>query len=217
MNIFGGLLILAVVAVAIYLAVKYSANRDQKRKITLHCMLDLETLSIAPNAYIRSVGAAFFDASGIGPMFYESCDGSEQPGADVDDATKTWWDQQSQSAKDALANTSQNRLIDTLESFSRWVYAEIHHVKRDNPQAEIDVWMWGNGADFDNVILTNAYKRVGVQPPWKWYNSRCYRTLKNLPSCRRIKPEEFSGEKHNALADARHQALHASRLLQVVQ
>lgn len=73
-----------------------------------------------------------------------------------------------------------------------------------------DVKVWGNGADFDNVILGSAYRRLGKSIPWAFYNSRCYRTVKSLqPGCR----IERAGTHHNALDDAKSQALHLMRLL----
>lgn len=73
--------------------------------------------------------------------------------------------------------------------------------------------IWGNGADFDNVILTNAYRAVGISRPWEPYHDRCYRTLKNL---RRDIHLYRTGTHHNALYDAITQAEHAVRLLQAV-
>ena len=33
--------------------------------------------------------------------------------------------------------------------------------------------LWGNGSDFDNAILANAYRAIGQQQPWKFWNNRC--------------------------------------------
>ena len=68
----------------------------------------------------------------------------------------------------------------------------------------------GNGADFDLPILAAAYAAVGLSVPWKPYNGRCYRTLKNLaPVVKLARP----GTHHNALDDARTQAVHAIKLM----
>jgi exodeoxyribonuclease VIII len=75
-----------------------------------------------------------------------------------------------------------------------------------------DFLVWGNGADFDLPILSAAYVAAGFGgPPWKPYNGRCYRTLKNLrPDVPR---PERRGTAHNALDDAVFQAEHAIALL----
>jgi exodeoxyribonuclease VIII len=65
--------------------------------------------------------------------------------------------------------------------------------------------VWGNGATFDNVILSNAYKAAGLERPWGRFGDRCYRTLKNLHPD--VKMHRI-GEHHHALADAVTQGLH---------
>jgi exodeoxyribonuclease VIII len=73
-----------------------------------------------------------------------------------------------------------------------------------------DVKIWGNGASFDNVILANAYRRNDLNIPWKYYNDRCYRTMKSLAP--HIKMER-EGTHHNALSDAISQANHLIRIM----
>ena len=66
-----------------------------------------------------------------------------------------------------------------------------------------DPLVWGNGASFDNVILSQMYRRHQIAQPWKWWNDRCYRTtLAGHPPVNL----DFVGTKHNALDDAMHQA-----------
>lgn len=67
------------------------------------------------------------------------------------------------------------------------------------------VRVWGNGSDFDNVILRNAYAAIGSTYPWRYNDNMCYRTIKNLaPDVKMAR----QGVHHNALDDARSQALH---------
>jgi len=65
--------------------------------------------------------------------------------------------------------------------------------------------MWGNGATFDNVIMSNAYKLTGLEQPWKFWYDRCYRTIKSLYPQAQLKRV---GTHHNAVDDAESQALH---------
>ena len=56
-----------------------------------HLAIDLETLSLEPNAHILSIGAVFFDpATGeMGDSFYVEIDPQhEQPGAHVSASTR---------------------------------------------------------------------------------------------------------------------------------
>ncbi|WP_409277834.1 3'-5' exonuclease [Providencia rustigianii] len=76
-----------------------------------------------------------------------------------------------------------------------------------------DVQVWGNGVDFDNVILRNAYNSVGLEPFWNHWNNRCVRTIVELGRNAGIDPKTtlpFVGEPHNALDDAIHQAKYVS-------
>lgn len=72
--------------------------------------------------------------------------------------------------------------------------------------------VWGNGAAFDNVILRNSYEMVGIKEPWNWYNDLDGRAIGFEP--KRDMP--FDGERHNALADAIHQAKYVSVIWQRV-
>lgn len=71
--------------------------------------------------------------------------------------------------------------------------------------------VWGNGAAFDNVVLTNAFRAVGLQMPWSYRLDRCYRTLRAL--FEDIEAPPFVGVRHTALADALAQADHAQNIM----
>ena len=63
--------------------------------------------------------------------------------------------------------------------------------------------MWGNGADFDNVALSELYRAFDMRVPWPGRANRCFRTMRfEWPAS----PQKKNGKKHNALADAVHQA-----------
>ena len=107
-----------------------------------------------------------------------------------------FWMQQEAAAREALQHAPLC-IHEALSRFSVWV----------NPEHAIpnDIVVWGNGANFDNAIMTNAYSITTSLPPWQFYNDRCYRTVKNLyPD---IKLERI-GTLHNAADDARSQAMH---------
>jgi len=169
-----------------------------------HIMLDLETLGTVPGCSILSVGAVFFDPThGLGEEFYmvvhrRSC---EEAGLHEDPDTIAWWNRQSIEATRVLRDAEldgENSLKVVLEKFTAFV-------KKDTK-----VKVWGNGADFDNPILAVAYRAVGLKQGWPAYNGRCYRTVKNhLPGPKL----ERVGTYHNALDDAKSQALHMIQLM----
>lgn len=169
-------------------------------------MLDLETMGNGSNATIIAIGAVFFDSENVLSEFYvnvnrQSC---EDRGMISDESTIKWWSKQSEDAKSALLN-EQEDVIDALEMFSDWL--------NDNGVPIKDVEMWGNGAMFDNTILGNAYKTCGMSIPWKFWNDRCYRTVKNMyPD---IKLSRV-GTHHNAVDDAKSQAYHLINILKSI-
>jgi DNA polymerase III epsilon subunit-like protein len=172
-----------------------------------HLMVDLETLGTVPGCVILSVGAVFFDPVKLelGDEFYKvihtrSC---EEAGLHTDPDTVAWWNKQSAAANqvrtDAMLD-GQSSLKSVLEEFNAFI-------KRDT-----GVKVWGNGADFDNPILVCAYKAVGTKQGWLPYNGRCYRTFKNM--FKDTKMDERVGTFHNALDDAKNQALHMLKILE---
>lgn len=166
-----------------------------------HVMIDLETMSAASNAAIISIGAVLFnEPNGLGEKFERrvTLESSMNYGLDVNASTIEWWMDQSDEAREVFKRSGYP-LAKSLSDFISWLQQECCE-----PANTI---VWGNGSDFDNVILTNAYKACGLTQPWKFYNNRCYRTVKQIGAKQGILLPA-TGIKHNALDDACNQALH---------
>lgn len=170
-------------------------------------MLDLETLGTTPGHRVLSIGAVEFTPFGPAREFYLALDQEqqEQVGLLSDPATEQWWSEQSPEARTVLSEpkTATNVALQQFDSFLR---------SCGTPK---EVRVWGNGAGFDQPILTEVYKRIGLGCPWLFYNERCFRTLKQLPKA--PEPPERKGVHHNALDDARYQAEHATRILNTLE
>lgn len=172
-------------------------------------MIDLETLDTDSSAVVVAVGAVEFDPYNhrIGNTFYRvindwSC--QQRKGRTISGDTVCWWMEQSEDARKAITHPSAKDSCSTftmLREFNEFL---------DGFAGDVEIW--GNGADFDNVILGGLYKAYGVQRPWSYSTNRCYRTIKNLAKNRGIILPERQGTHHNALDDALHQA----RCLQVL-
>lgn len=185
-----------------------SKKRPIWRQKMTDIMVDLETVGVVPGCAIFAIGAVAFSEEGLGQEFYTvvnlpSC---ESEGLYPEAKTLAWWDQQNDDARAVLeeARTGGALLADAMAEFS--LYLSGFGID--------DVKVWGNGADFDNAILACCYEAVCDEPPWKPWNNRCYRTLKNLvkgPKLQRI------GTYHNALDDAKSQALHAIELMKCLK
>ena len=160
----------------------------------MHVMLDLETLGTRPGDTILSIGAVKFDAEkGLGEEFYVTIkpDSCKEAGLKAQKSTIEWWGKQSEEAK-AAAFKGEFTLEAALLKLSMWM-----------PPIEQAV-VWGNGANFDNALLAAAYRAVKMDPPWNFWNDRCYRTISSMFMKSRV---ERVGTYHNALDDAKTQAL----------
>ncbi|KAE9748653.1 exonuclease [Escherichia coli] len=176
-----------------------------------HLMIDLETMGTNSNAPIVVIGAVFFDpqTGEIGPIFYVviSLVDAMDKGAVPDGSTIEWWLAQSSEARSATL-VNQIPLDDALLQLREFI---------DENSGEFFVRVWGNGANFDNVILRRSYERQGIPCPWRWSNDRDVRTIVELGKAidfdaRTAIP--FEGVRHNALDDARYQAKYVSAIWQ---
>ncbi len=162
---------------------------------SVNCMIDLETYGVNSNSVIVSIGACMFNKDEIFDTFYVNISRTtcESLGMTCDTETIEWW--KSQPNAERLLSKDQVDIKTALVRFSEWFNL---YKSKDT------VFVWGNGAAFDNVILRNAYKTVGIECPWHFTCDRCYRTLLN--SVKRKPMRTFSGVAHYALDDALHQA-----------
>lgn len=177
---------------------------------THHVMLDLETLGTKPGCKILSIGASVFN----GPsdfkdkFFYTPVDSVNQARMDIQDPdTVAWWNEQSEEARNAAFNNPCARnIVESLDLFNDFLLR-----LKDSPEDRIMIW--GNGATFDEPIIKEAMKRYDIEPVWTFRDSMCFRTLKEFGKMLGVPEPEFTGVKHDALADACHQAKWADKII----
>ena len=169
-------------------------RRHPRPRRRSHVMVDLETMGTAPGCAIVSLGAVAFDpVSGqLAERLYvaidlESC---RRLGLHEDPATRRWWSQQSPEAQAALTDPDRVKLSVALDRFDAFW-------RRVGGQE-----FWAHGPNFDETILSEAYRRAGRRPPWSYYMARCTRTIY---AAARIAPNRAKGVHHNALQDALNQ------------
>jgi len=166
-------------------------------------MVDIETLGTQPGSIILSIGAVFFTPHELGPEFYEiitkkSC---EDVGCTIDQDALDWWKKRSAEARAIFSSEKAKPLGDVLDLF-------LSFIKSNSDPKKVRIW--GDGSDFDNVLIISALRKCKKNPSWRYWNHRCYRTLKSLyPS---IRPP-WTVVKHNSLNDAKSQAEHTQKLL----
>lgn len=165
-------------------------------------MVDIETLGTKSTSVVLSIGAVEFDERQLGREFYRrvNIDSCIKHGLTVDGRTIEWWMDQAQDAREFFQSDGID-LADALREFSEtFSFA-----------GEI----WANGVAFDFPILENAYHAVNLPVPWQYYDARDYRTVKYLAPLsvlNRVKVDPVI--KHNALEDAKAQALTLMGLLE---
>lgn len=176
-------------------------------------MLDLETLDTISSAIVVSIGAVAFDpySNAIGPTFYaeltDNLRTQQKYGRTISADTVVWWMRQGQAAQQLFipsfssGNGVRTTTFEALERFAGFV--------EDNGADRVE--LWGNGADFDNMILGSLYDSFGQKKPWSYSRNRCFRTMKNHPDAPPL-PGRL-GVHHNALDDAMTQAVHLQTIM----
>ena len=170
--------------------------------MSLHCVIDIETLSLRPDALFLSIGAVMVDEGTMEIIseFDVAIDLEEETDANldrfhIDPRTVMWWMGQSEAARAAISD-GLHTIEHALLSLTEWV-SEHGDLQ--------DIRFWGNGPSMDIVILENAYREFGHLAPWMFSNVRCIRTVcENFDV--RWKDHLPEGAAHDALEDAKAEA-----------
>ena len=151
-----------------------------------HVVLDLETLGVAPDSAVMSIGAVSLGGS----EFYAVI---ANPSGHIDQGTVRWWLGQRAEARQALLTGSNEREV--IQEFSVWLSS----LRQSSP-----LRLWGS-EDFDTVILRSAYERNDLPVPWKYWEVRGLRTALELAG---IDEDAipWEGIEHIAIECARHAA-----------
>lgn len=156
-------------------------------------MIDIETLSITPNAQITNIGAIKFSRyKDIEPYhdlkqtYYCRIDLKSCHGFDIDKQTVRWWKEQPlESRNEIFEQKDRISLREALLGLSNFIGNSCETV-------------WANSPNFDIVILENAYTKCGLEIPWKFWSLRDCRTVYDLG---RTSLKDITTTKHNALHD----------------
>ncbi len=154
-------------------------------------MVDIETLSTRRDAMIVAIGAVWFCAEGLGGAFHGVIEARKSSGH-IDPGTVAWWMRQSDEAR-AIFAVSGGSLFEVLTDFVDFI-----GFRREGLR------VWCHGAGFDVPIIEAAMERELVPIPWTYRAIRDTRTILDLADVRIEGPE---AERHDALGDARAQAL----------
>lgn len=174
-------------------------------------MLDIETLDTAQSAVVLSIGAVVFDphSKELGEKFYveftHDLATQQRIGRTVSADTAVWWVRQGAAAKQIFADPAPEgvRRVSTAQGLTEFA----SFVSRNGGK---EAKLWGNGSDFDNVIVGSLFDSFGLVKPWSYSRNRCYRTMKRMFG-ENVKVSRH-GVHHNGLDDAITQAVHLQEI-----
>ena len=169
-------------------------------------MIDIETLDTARTATILQIGACKFDPDdGITEHFNAFVDIESQSLSTISAATLKWW-----TSQQVMPIWADAIPIDVaLDNLRSWLRAQGINDSGFNYE------IWCKGTDFDTQILAHAYEKYLHTPaPWKYNSPRDCRTMFKVFEELKAPTENVS--KHDALADAIHQAEHLNYILKTL-
>lgn len=171
-----------------------------------HFAIDLETLGTRYNAAVVSIGVvAFNPQSGeLGKEFYREIDlNSAIKSGTITGSTLQWWVNQSPNARRVFSdNPGKVPLAQALDELTQWLRSSAVAPK-----------VWGNGVNADITVLEHAYDVgcVGLKEAWHFTNIRDMRTIVDVAALDHSDWPATVGTHHNALDDAKWQAMMISR------
>lgn len=168
--------------------------------MTNHLMIDLETLGTAPGSVIKQIGWCVFNPDLADPVIKSGClDINTQSALDeglvVDGETLSWW----------FERPDEARLPMTREGISLRAalikFKEIFWYQSDSKDIDL---VWAKPPHFDIAMLDFAYRKTGIEAPWKHWQIRCLKTLHGqYPDLMKYEPEIPHEAESDAIAQAR--------------
>lgn len=170
-------------------------------------MVDIETMGTGHNAPILSIGAVEFNphTEEMGAEFYVRATLASQRERPIDADTLEWWLKQGEAARGALFEGQRLTLQNALREFKAFAH--------ESTASQL----WSNGPTFDEDILRHAFLGACLDFPFKYRDSRCCRTAKHFGAVARAHQGNKPAVKHDALEDAKAQALNVIAVFQAVR
>jgi len=172
----------------------------------LVAVVDIETLAQSQDAVIGSIGVVIVDVAQLQVVDEFYCRVDLAQGRQRDDDTLAFWERQKVESpaawEEMFGNAGRLFLVDALQALSNFLSRYFSKAAA--------VELMGNGSEFDNVLLADAYRQWGVEQPWWFRGNQSLRTVVWMGrQLLDIDPKyqlPFEGVRHHALHDARHEA-----------
>lgn len=162
-------------------------------------MIDFETLATVPHAVVLQLGWAFFQADPAperhrmetGQVLF-SVPHQVKQRRELNIDTWNWWLRQEPTLFRKLLEGTFS-IPEALAKFDEaWKMF-----------ADFDCKIWGNGANFDEPIMSNLYRTNGMKMPGHFSASRCVRTIKAIcPLVPYVKSTTLHDGESDAIAQA---------------
>jgi hypothetical protein len=175
-----------------------------------HLMIDLETFGTSRKALVLSLGAVVFDpyaALPIGKSLYFIIEPYKE--GKIDYKAAVWWMNQDVVVRDIFLEKNATTSI-------KFALSELSKLFED----ENIQYVWSHSSNFDIPILERLYEKYFSTSPWIYRQIRStspwtYRQIRDVRTLLEITNTkiESSKYKHNALDDAKNQALAVSKAL----
>lgn len=189
---------------------------------TIDIMLDVETMGNSNKPVLAQLSAvAFRVADGVALGEFnklispQSCVAA---GLVCTGNTLDWWLTQDKATFNNVivrALLEGEELPAVLTSFSGW----LEQMKKENKSKTVK--LYGNGPAADCVWVRSAYEGTKITAPWPYWDDACVRTYVDIG--RRVfgfdpkKEIPFVGDKHDAIADCKHQIKYVTAIYNKIQ
>ena len=163
-------------------------------KNKVHVVLDLETLSTEKEAIILSIGYAIVKNGEIVNQGEVRPKMEQQGTRHVSFDTLRWW-----------LNGDKAQAQAHLSSLPEWdvdIALSVFHAAVECYGDWNKVLVWGNSPNFDCDILASLYRSTGKEAPWKFWNERDMRTLRDMFKHERTVPKIPHSAQWDAVAEA---------------
>jgi hypothetical protein len=166
----------------------------------MDAMLDLETLGTSSQPALLQMALVMFDPNEneLNASFNMHIDPQSciNVGANVQWDTIKWWLGQSEEARGRVIKATDRTPIGGV-MLQAYEFLKTNKVNR----------IWSHGATFDIPIVSAYARRLQMQDPWKFWSARDTRTLFDLYGSDPSKTAVVEGPSHDALVDAKKQAI----------
>lgn len=167
-------------------------------------MIDLETLSLRPDAFVVQVGIALADLERGNDIDLPTSiwlSEKEQQNRHIDFDTVRWWINQGSDVRKSVFKVQHPQYMRSPS----WLFSHIAYLVQVHEIEEV----WASPAMFDLPVLTHLWEG---RKPWEYHQERCMMTLRALVDPNRELAPPPNPMLHDAAADAQWQLQYLKRL-----